>query len=118
MDHQQVERCWVVDCLKCGHSFCSKCNEKSHRGKSCEEARTVIRMSEMYSQLDNEREMLRELQVVRCPRCQMAITREGGCMSMKCRCGAMFCWMCKRMHRVDHEEHLCSNGRMRGHKKA
>jgi len=76
--------------LKClnNHDFCTKCNQLSHHGLSCD------------LKLENEfkRWVGRDKKNVRrCPQCSFFIQKNEGCNHMTCAntsCNYQFCWIC------------------------
>jgi len=83
--------CPEVNC-DCGHQFCFKCQEPTHRPCKCSWARQwVIKCS---SEAENATWIMANTK--RCPKCQTQIEKNQGCNHMTCRhCKHEFCWLCK-----------------------
>lgn len=72
-----------VECGQCKERSCANCKVKWHAGKTCQQFQ-LTRTDEMTEQ---EKQALRKLEQVdarRCPKCQMAVEKNGGCPSMYC----------------------------------
>ena len=89
----------------CGHESCVKCGEDwgSHEGLSCEEVET---RDETKVRLTYE-ELMTRATVRMCYRCHAKFTKEEGCNHMKCRCGALMCYLCRKPA-IDYS-HFCSH---------
>ncbi|KAF2103426.1 hypothetical protein NA57DRAFT_26462, partial [Rhizodiscina lignyota] len=72
-----------VECAECEMRSCANCMVEWHKGMTCQE----YQMTTMDELPDHEKRALRRLVKVgarRCPRCQMAVEKNGGCPNMYC----------------------------------
>lgn len=85
VDHQHTSGFPHVECNDCKSRICALCLVPWHKGLTCQQ----YRASNAGKMLDtNDMATLRMLAskgARRCPRCQMAIEKNGGCDSMFCR---------------------------------
>ncbi|XP_074114620.1 E3 ubiquitin-protein ligase ARIH1-like [Cotesia typhae] len=75
----------------CGYRFCFKCSETWHAPILCE----YLRKWERTAAEDSATSYLIEVNTKDCPKCHMAIEKNGGCNHMTCKkCNYEFCWVC------------------------
>jgi len=79
-----------VKCPKCSHWFCSSCRVAWHYGKTCEE----YKRQEEKDDMDRTMELAGVNGWRRCNSCGQLVERTGGCLHIKCRCGAQWCYAC------------------------
>lgn len=77
----------VICCSQCDTEVCTSCVTKAHPGKEC------IRGSNMEPELARA---LDKIDAKQCPKCHAATEKDGDCSSMRCWCGANWCWYCRR----------------------
>ncbi|KAM1047400.1 hypothetical protein ACFX2C_026759 [Malus domestica] len=88
--HEGPEDTNQARCPHCKREFCAKCEAPWHTEFNCA----------MFQKLRDKGEdkMLKELAKNknwrRCPRCNYYVERIDGCSYMKCRCGFAFCYSC------------------------
>jgi hypothetical protein len=82
-----------VECPGCNGLFCASCVVPWHVNQTCQLYRTLhpgVRDQEEEDRL----QQLTELGARRCPRCQFAIVKEGGCHIVECaHCTISFLWV-------------------------
>ncbi|KAK2755752.1 hypothetical protein FQN54_005902 [Arachnomyces sp. PD_36] len=74
----------ILKCEKCKTETCKRCRKAGHPPETCDFGR------------DEETERLRKMGIRQCPRCKSMVEKEGGCPSMQCRCGMVFCFDCEQ----------------------
>lgn len=76
-------------CPICLVSMCTICKTLTHHESKCEKNMRV----------EEERlaDWARKHNVKRCPKCNIYIEKNKGCMHMECRCGAHICWICMEL---------------------
>ena len=81
--------CQNPDCFKV---TCRKCHEISHLPKTCEEVKKDRGLSARHKV-----EEARSSAMMRpCPKCKTNIVKEMGCNKMRCQCGTVMCYACKK----------------------
>jgi hypothetical protein len=78
----------TFECPGCRFDFCRKCQLTKHTGAACE---TKAATSERIS----EEEMASNRAMCQCPDCGAKFVKDAGCNKMKCRCGALVCFVCR-----------------------
>lgn len=94
----------IVHCNKCFEPFCSSClHFQGHPGLTCEENKDRI------TPIDKKSEEAISKMAVRCPSCNMAVSRTEGCNKMTCSCGQYFCYQCgDPVPHINPYSHFCS----------
>lgn len=82
----------VVKC-KCGKQFCFKCTLDSHVPASCKDLEKW-----KAKETDDEASInLIKATTTECPKCKTPVERVTACNHMSCKCGARFCFVCKKL---------------------
>ncbi|KAI0499292.1 hypothetical protein KFK09_020195 [Dendrobium nobile] len=88
-------------CPYCNRFFCFKCKSPWHPELACEDFQKLGK-----NEIDMEDLMLMELAKrqgwKRCPFCRFYVEKVSGCLSLKCRCGHVFCYNCGTTMTEDH----------------
>ncbi|KAF2679424.1 hypothetical protein K458DRAFT_374926 [Lentithecium fluviatile CBS 122367] len=75
-----------IECPYCDYAMCLTCNRPWHN-KSCNE--------EKKAEEKKSEETIKSMGAKPCPKCSVAIQKNGGCDHMTCkRCRHDFCWLC------------------------
>ncbi|KAK4328200.1 hypothetical protein Pmani_001322 [Petrolisthes manimaculis] len=85
----KVFKCLNPECMK---DSCRFCQEPNHVPLRCEE---VERQHQMDARTFMENKMT-EAMVRECWKCKKRFIKEDGCNKMRCSCGAMMCYICKK----------------------
>ena len=95
----------IFRCPECRHKSCRHCREswKIHEGLTCEQ---VEQNDETKVRLTYEERMTKATVRI-CPKCQASFTKSEGCNLMKCRCGAVMCYICRKPD-IDYQ-HFCKH---------
>jgi ariadne-1 len=75
----------------CGHRFCFRCNAEAHAPATC------ANVVDWAKQCESDGETAKWLQVNTkdCPKCGVAVEKNGGCQHMSCvKCNHQYCWHC------------------------
>jgi hypothetical protein len=85
----------VLNCpeRKCKHGFCPMCKEAPHKSKTCQVAKDEKLGDNARSRAA---EAMTKAVVRHCPRCNKPLFKEEGCNRMKCPCGAVCCYVCRK----------------------
>ncbi|KAK0427040.1 hypothetical protein QR680_010035 [Steinernema hermaphroditum] len=93
----------IVRC-DCGHEFCFTCLHDRHEPVSCDNLR---RWREQTTGDDGTLHWIKAY-TKKCPKCQVNIEKNGGCLHIRCTqasCRYQFCWVClKNWQSNSHEE--------------
>lgn len=81
--HRHPNACFA--CPKCCIGICAECKQIAHPLKPCD---TTAR--------DHELAMLATFGYKQCPKCSHAVKKMYGCRHIQCRCGAHWCYHCRR----------------------
>ncbi|OCL04970.1 hypothetical protein AOQ84DRAFT_356156 [Glonium stellatum] len=82
-----------IVCSECKRRSCALCRVEWHEGISCQVYREKHQKEFITSEEKATLRMLSKKGAKRCPRCQMAIEKDGGCDSMYCmHCRRTFAW--------------------------
>ena len=81
------ERSSVIGCPQCDAEVCTSCVREVHPAREC------IKDNNMDPELTRA---LEEINAKQCPKCCAATEKDGDCSSMRCWCGANWCWYCRR----------------------
>ncbi|XP_065183386.1 E3 ubiquitin-protein ligase parkin-like [Sycon ciliatum] len=94
-----------IQCPYCRHVFCKTCKGAFHQGQCDRRVRfqptaEAIQRSEISISEEAAQNAAMSQQIIQdttrpCPRCNIAIEKNGGCMHMKCRCNYEWCWLCR-----------------------
>lgn len=92
-------------CPNCKRIFCFQCMLPWHAGLRCEESRELSGEDAdfVFGVLAKRRKWKR------CPRCRHFVERVNGCVIIKCRCHAQFCYNCG----AEVDQHWCKCQRVR-----
>ncbi|KAK0185207.1 hypothetical protein F5146DRAFT_1144408 [Armillaria mellea] len=82
----------LLRCPSCFSEICSSCDEDSHIGKSCEEARILNTTAEQ--ERLSEAWIMHQNGIKKCPSCSRLLDKIDGCNHVKCLCGSHICWRC------------------------
>ena len=74
-----------IVCSECEHRSCALCKVEWHKGFSCQVYREKNQKKFITSEEKATLRILSKKGAKRCPRCQMAIEKDGGCDSMSCK---------------------------------
>jgi len=94
----------VVQCT-CGYRFCFSCHDEDHRPVACDQ------LAQWRRKCSDESETSHWLgaNTKDCPKCQVAVEKNGGCMHMTCRqCGYEWCWLCLKIWKGHADYYSCS----------
>ncbi|XP_054795882.1 E3 ubiquitin-protein ligase RSL1-like [Prosopis cineraria] len=82
-----------TDCPVCHRLFCPRCNVPWHHGVDCEEYQK-LNENERGSEDLLVRQLAKENQWRRCPKCKFYVEKTTGCLHITCRCKYEFCYAC------------------------
>ena len=89
----------------CHAKICTSCNDAYHEGFSCARHKGIMQDPDF-----DIKAWVKQSPETRapCPKCGLHLEKAGGCMHMKCRCGAHICWRCKKTFNTDQDtyDHL------------
>ncbi|XVF65699.1 hypothetical protein PTKIN_Ptkin09bG0270200 [Pterospermum kingtungense] len=90
----KVQKC---NCPNCKNEICFQCKSPWH-------ARYRCRDKAKYKDSDDflARKLIEKKKWTRCPHCGNAVEQIGGCPSINCRCGEIFCHACGKPSRAGH----------------
>lgn len=101
---------------ECGIKFCSHCFKPPHWPAPCDISQQyweLLKRKGIDISVNNSDfstsvpEMLVQGKI--CPKCNRFIEKDGGCYSMECICGTMFCWGCRGIYGENHiSSDLCN----------
>lgn len=77
----------VINCPQCDVEIRTACVQVDHAEQEC------ARDNDMAPELVRA---LEEIGAKRCPKCRAGVEKDDACNSMRCRCGAKWCWHCLR----------------------
>jgi ariadne-1 len=78
---------------KCGYTFCFRCNEEGHQPALCSMYKDWKVKNAGGDEALNQKAIASFARP--CPRCKIAIEKNGGCNHMTChKCHFHFCWQC------------------------
>jgi ariadne-1 len=79
-----------VQCV-CGYRFCFRCHREAHAPATCEQ----MKLWEEKCKDDSETLNWVQANAKGCPKCHVAVEKNGGCNHMTCRqCKHEWCWVC------------------------
>lgn len=96
----------TVKC-SCGYSFCFSCHNEAHSPATCEH----VRLWAAKCRDDSETSHWLGANTKDCPRCHVAVEKNGGCMHMVCRspgCNHEWCWLCTRPWKGHNDYYSCN----------
>jgi ariadne-1 len=94
----------TVQCT-CGYAFCFTCHNEAHAPATCEH----VRLWAAKSRDDSETTHWLGANTKECPRCHVAVEKNGGCMHMNCRqCTHEWCWLCSRPWKGHNDYYSCN----------
>jgi hypothetical protein len=76
-------------CTRCQRPFCSSCGLLHTTIISCDDF-----MKKLGAQMADQRLLMKQFGLARCPKCTMMAEKVSGCNYMFCRCGQNFCFLC------------------------
>lgn len=76
-------------CSSCLQLTCCQCNKLKEDHKVVDNVRQCPR-----SENEELLKLVKERKWKTCPKCQNIVSRNGGCNTMRCRCGQGFCYTC------------------------
>lgn len=89
-------------CPECNTKVCPNCQEDFHRGLTCKQ-RQVQKLMESGNKEAAMTELWKQSRTKKCPNCNVAIEKTGGCAHMTCRyCKFEFCWVCMEKYYDGH----------------
>eukprot|EP00088_Acartia_fossae_P053664 TRINITY_DN6122_c0_g1_i5.p1 TRINITY_DN6122_c0_g1~~TRINITY_DN6122_c0_g1_i5.p1 ORF type:complete len:740 (+),score=192.63 TRINITY_DN6122_c0_g1_i5:286-2220(+) len=97
---------------ECGKVSCKECKEENHLPLKCEE---VEKDDEIKARTKLENAMA-EAMIRECPKCRNRFVKQDGCNKMKCKCGAVMCYLCKKLISNDYT-HFYGHGATPGKNK-
>jgi hypothetical protein len=77
-------------CGKCGYEWCRDCRDKKHSSE-CEVIETKEDVVNVLARC------LHIFTTKSCPGCHQATSHEGGCNKIVCKCGVIWCWLCRQI---------------------
>lgn len=97
---ESFDKTWFRESVRCecGNFFCFKCQNLSHDPVDCS---LVVEWSKVRSE-DFEAQNWILHNTKACPKCQVNIQKNGGCMHITCKCRHEFCWVCMAVWSVYH----------------
>lgn len=94
----------TVTC-SCGFSFCFTCHNEAHVPATCDH----VRQWAAKGRDDSETTHWLGANTKECPRCHVAVEKNGGCMHMVCRqCTHEWCWLCSRNWKGHNDYYSCN----------
>ncbi|XP_069101165.1 uncharacterized protein [Argopecten irradians] len=103
-----------VSC-ECGTVFCFRCLQPVHWPLSCRDyekyREKLVKYGHVDKALKSEEVFTFNVQGKRCPVCNIFMEKNGGCFTITCICGALFCWGC-RIEIRNHPPQPCYKGDM------
>jgi ariadne-1 len=94
----------IVEC-SCGFKFCFKCHREAHSPASCDQ----MKQWEQKCQDDSETFNWKTVNCRECPKCSVAVEKNGGCNHMTCRqCKYEWCWVCMRSWKGHNDFYSCN----------
>lgn len=94
------------ECPSCFRMFCAQCKVGWHDGIDCAEYQK-LRKDEREKEDIMLRNLARQKQWQRCPKCNFYVEKASGCLYIICRCGTAFCYNCGSLY-TDHTYHYCA----------
>ncbi|KAH6664236.1 hypothetical protein B0J14DRAFT_249408 [Halenospora varia] len=82
----------ILTCSACSFVSCARHNVGWHNRETCDEYEKRVRKGMAGASKKSEKVIAKISK--KCPKCQRAINKNGGCMHMTCVCGLEFCWHC------------------------
>lgn len=62
-----------------------------------EDAITNFVCDDCFENMQRNHIFIDPLSIKACPSCNVEIEKDGGCDHMSCRCGADWCWICRKL---------------------
>lgn len=94
----------TVQC-SCGYAFCFSCHNEAHAPATCEH----VRIWAQKCRDDSETTHWLGANTKECPKCKVAVEKNGGCMHMTCRhCTHEWCWLCSRPWKGHNDYYSCN----------
>jgi len=94
----------TVQC-SCGYRFCFSCHNEAHTPCTCERVREWLRKCMDESETGH----WVTANTKDCPKCHIAVEKNGGCNHMTCRqCGYEWCWLCMKTWKGHNDYYACS----------
>ncbi|OMO91949.1 Zinc finger, C6HC-type [Corchorus capsularis] len=89
------------ECPFCHRLFCAQCSVPWHPGINCEDFQRLNEDERGREDL-MVRELAKEKNWARCPKCNFYVERTEGCPHIICRCHYEFCYGCEKQWTKDH----------------
>lgn len=102
MDERGQEVMQESECPHCHRLFCAHCRVPWHTGLTCGKFDEMSQLGKEKKQESKLLELAKKSRWQRCPKCKFYVEKVSGCMFIKCRCGANFCYGCASVMEVDH----------------
>ena len=109
-----VFTCPIEDCQ---YESCRKCGRASHIPYRCEEIEAKEHEEERKKKIHTDHkdqgrkkveEAISDAKIRHCPKCSTAFIKSDGCNKMKCPCGILMCYICrKELDKHDPYSHFC-----------
>ncbi|XP_044483930.1 probable E3 ubiquitin-protein ligase RNF217 [Mangifera indica] len=90
-----------AECPFCHRLFCAQCDVPWHCGMECGEYQS-LNADERGREDLMVRELAKEKEWARCPKCKYYVERTEGCRHMTCRCKFEFCYGCNTEWNMSH----------------
>eukprot|EP00286_Rhodomonas_abbreviata_P029760 CAMPEP_0181315586 /NCGR_PEP_ID=MMETSP1101-20121128/15456_1 /TAXON_ID=46948 /ORGANISM="Rhodomonas abbreviata, Strain Caron Lab Isolate" /LENGTH=529 /DNA_ID=CAMNT_0023422807 /DNA_START=41 /DNA_END=1630 /DNA_ORIENTATION=+ len=96
--------CTQVECTA-GHEWCFVCSGEAHSPADCD----MVKVWKRKAQDDSETSNWLHANTQDCPKCKVAINKDGGCNHMHCKqCDHHFCWICLGWFNHTSYQHTCN----------
>lgn len=94
----------VVKC-ECGYRFCFWCHREAHAPATCDQ----VKEWEKKCADDSETTHWKYANCKDCPKCDLAVEKNGGCNHMTCyKCKHEWCWVCMRPWKGHNDYYNCN----------
>ncbi|EGT37351.1 hypothetical protein CAEBREN_22382 [Caenorhabditis brenneri] len=108
----------TVTCT-CDRIFCSSCSQDPHFPATCRQQQLWIKKCDLLApKIDDDSQQWLLEHTKECPRCLMAVEKQGGCTLMTCsnkKCRLKFCWSC-RSDIATHGIYYCNSSQLKAEK--
>jgi E3 ubiquitin-protein ligase RNF216 len=97
---EMIFRCPIGDCC---YESCRKCGGEPHIPLRCEEVEQKHQLAGRH----HVEESISEAKIRRCPKpgCGKKFIKESGCNKIRCACGTMICYLCRKQ--IESYHHFC-----------
>jgi len=94
----------TVQC-SCGYRFCFTCHNEAHEPAACER----VRHWQKKCVDESETGHWVSANTKDCPKCHIAVEKNGGCNHMTCRqCSYEWCWFCLKVWKGHSDYYTCT----------